>query len=147
MRTGWSFPALASLQRVVLLVASIWTTCEARSRRSSGSLTLSLNLAGDRQQAKMVSLSFKERVWSSSRADSMRRWMEASMGLLSLKSADPARPGKARTVKSKRPHQPCRGLCQCRLRDKKFGVRRSLSSRLVSFSCQFRATPAVLGLG
>lgn len=100
MGTGWSFPALASLQMVVRLVASIWTTCETRSRRSSGPLALSLNLYGDLQQSKMVSLSIKERVWSSSRADSMRRWMEASMGLLSLKSANPTR---RRDIKSKRP--------------------------------------------
>jgi len=103
MGTDWSFPALASLQMVVLLVASIWTTCETRSRRSSGPLALSLNLAGDLQQLKMVSLSIKERVWSSSKADSMRRWMEASMGLLSLKSANPAR---RRDLKSKRPSSP-----------------------------------------
>lgn len=91
--TDRRLPTLQSLQMVVRLVESICMTWDTRSRRSSGPLCLSLKAPGFLQQARMVSLSSLDMVWSSSRADSMRRWMEASMGLLSGKSADWSRRG------------------------------------------------------
>ena len=77
--TDRRLPTLQSLQMVVRLVESICMIWDTLSRRSDGSLVLSLNFEVLLQQAKMVSLSSKETDGSSSRADSMSLWRLAIM--------------------------------------------------------------------